>query len=216
MNAPIVIADDHPLMRGALRQAIGRVAPDNAIFEAENVGDARALLTEKNACLLMLDIHMDDSEGFAGLISLRQDFPAIPIIVVSASDDDWVISRAANFGASGFIPKSSSMQEICDAFGAVMEGDLAFPDISNASSQSEADEAAVRQIASLTPAQLRILVGLTEGKLNKQIAYEMDISEATVKAHVTAVFRKLEVINRTQAVIKAKALIVAEDQVVAD
>lgn len=210
---PIVIADDHPLMRSALRQAIGRVTPELPIEEAQNLQSARALLRSGGASLVMLDIHMDDSDGFAGLIALRQDFPAIPIIVVSASDDDWVISRAAQFGASGFIPKSSSMGEICAAFEAVMEGDLAFPEISETAGASDAEEEAVRQIGTLTPAQLRVLVGLTEGKLNKQIAYEMDISEATVKAHVTAVFRKLEVINRTQAVIKANALIVAEDQV---
>lgn len=210
---PIVIADDHPLMRSALRQAIGRVTPDHMIKEAQNLNSARSLLAGQGASLLMLDIHMDDSNGFAGLIALRQDFPAVPIIVVSASDDDWVIRRAAEFGASGFIPKSSSMGDICGAFEAVMAGDLSFPDISDTPGVSPAEEEAVKQIASLTPAQLRVLVGLTQGKLNKQIAYEMDISEATVKAHVTAVFRKLDVINRTQAVIKANALIVAEDQV---
>jgi len=213
MTAPIVIADDHPLMRGALEQAIGRVMPEMPICEADTLRGARDILNTEGASLLLLDIHMSDSDGFAGLIALRHDFPAIPIIVVSASDDDWVISRAVQFGASGFIPKSSSMSDIGDAFEAVMAGDLSFPEISDEPGATDGEEDAVRQIASLTPAQLRVLIGLTEGKLNKQIAYEMDISEATVKAHVTAVFRKLEVINRTQAVIKAKALIVAEDQV---
>ncbi|MEM9880675.1 MAG: response regulator transcription factor, partial [Pseudomonadota bacterium] len=120
MTAPIVIADDHPLMRGALEQAIGRVMPEMPICEADNLAGARAVLHEQGASLLLLDIHMSDSDGFAGLIALRHDFPAIPIIVVSASDDDWVISRAAQFGASGFIPKSSSMADISDAFEAVM------------------------------------------------------------------------------------------------
>ncbi|MEM6834713.1 MAG: response regulator transcription factor [Pseudomonadota bacterium] len=213
MVAPIVIADDHPLMRGALRQAVHKLLPEVSIEEADTLSDAVGIIEGGGAQLLLLDIHMNDSTGFAGLASIRQRFPAIPIIVVSASDDDWVIGRAARFGASGFIPKSSSMTEISDALDTVLNGDLSFPDIVDDSAHDPEEERAVRQIASLTPALLRVLSGLTEGKLNKQIAYEMDISEATVKAHVTAVFRKLEVINRTQAVLKAKTLLVPEAQV---
>ncbi|MEO0411701.1 MAG: response regulator transcription factor [Pseudomonadota bacterium] len=213
MLAPIVIADDHPLMRGALRQAVINVAPVTDVVDVDNLAAARETIARSGASLLLLDLHMDDSDGFAGLIGLRQDYPAIPIIVVSASDDDWVVRRAIQFGASGFMSKSSSMAEMGDAFEAVMEGDLAFPEIDEDACATPDEDEAVRQIATLTPAQLRVLMGLSEGKLNKQIAFEMGISEATVKAHVTAVFRKLEVFNRTQAVIKAKALIVSEDQV---
>ncbi|MEM7569936.1 MAG: response regulator transcription factor [Pseudomonadota bacterium] len=213
MSSPIVIADDHPLMRGALRQAVIKVAPDAAVEDVDTLGAARDMIARSGASLLLLDLHMDDSDGFAGLIGLRQDYPAIPIIVVSASDDDWVVRRAIQFGASGFISKSSSMADMGDAFEAVMAGDLAFPEIDEDACATAAEDEAVQQIGTLTPAQLRVLMGLAEGKLNKQIAFEMGISEATVKAHVTAVFRKLDVFNRTQAVIKAKALIVSEAQV---
>lgn len=213
MAPPIVIADDHPLMRGALRQAVIQAAPDVAVVDVDTLAGARESIAAAGASLLLLDLHMDDSDGFAGLIGLRQDYPAIPIIVVSASDDDWVVRRAIQFGASGFMSKSSSMADMGDAFESVLAGDLAFPDIDEDACASADEDEAVRQIGTLTPAQLRVLMGLAEGKLNKQIAFEMGISEATVKAHVTAVFRKLDVINRTQAVIKAKALIVSEAQV---
>ncbi|MEO0321086.1 MAG: response regulator, partial [Pseudomonadota bacterium] len=159
MVSPIVIADDHPLMRGALRQAVIKVAPELDVEDVETLGAARETIARGGASLLLLDLHMDDSDGFAGLISLRQDYPAIPIIVVSASDDDWVVRRAVQFGASGFMSKSSSMAEMAEAFEAVLEGDLAFPEIDEDTYATADEDEAVRQIGTLTPAQLRVLMG---------------------------------------------------------
>ncbi|MFZ5609084.1 MAG: response regulator transcription factor [Pseudomonadota bacterium] len=205
----IVIADDHPLVRSALKEAVRRVAPEAEIVEAQSVNEARQVLADKGARLLLLDLHMSDSDGFAGLVAFRQDFPALPVIVVSAHEELETVNRAMAFGASGYVPKSLAMPRIAEAINAVLAGDIWTP-LAGAQPEYAPPDGAVLEdvdrLASLTPAQLRVLVGLSLGRLNKQIAYDMGISEATVKAHVTAVFRKLGVINRTQAVLAAKAL----------
>ncbi|MEM8799531.1 MAG: response regulator transcription factor [Pseudomonadota bacterium] len=206
-----LIADDHPLFRDALAAALKRINSAAEIEEASSLGDARQKLTP-NLNLLLLDLHMSDSEGFAGLITIRHQAPALPVIVVSASEGDDVVRRAIEFGAAGYIPKSASLDVICKAISAVLEGDIWVPDDTDLNGGSGDDEVAQR-IATLTPAQLRVLMGLRAGRLNKQIAYDMGITEATVKAHVTAVFRKLEVINRTQAVLAADVLDVDRPQV---
>ncbi len=200
----VVVADDHPLFRAALAAALKRVAPAAEIVEADSLAAAKAALENRDAGLICLDLHMGDSAGFVGLAELRRARPAVPVVVVSASQAPGVASRALEFGASGFIPKTAGMEELCEALSAVIDGDVWAPEESG-DEVDEAAEAAAR-LAQLTPAQMRVLQGLAAGRLNKQIAYEMDISEATVKAHVTAVFRKLEVINRTQATLVAQAL----------
>ncbi|MEO1039680.1 MAG: response regulator transcription factor [Pseudomonadota bacterium] len=199
----VVLADDHPLFRAALTQAVRRAAPSADIVEAGSLQDARAALQAGQTDLLCLDLHMSDSDGFAGLTELRADHPAVPVAVISASQTSGVAARALEFGAAGFIPKTSSLDELCEALSAVLEGEIWAPE--DEGGEDEALENAAR-LATLTPAQMRVLRGLTAGRLNKQIAYDMSISEATVKAHVTAVFRKLGVINRTQAVLVAQAL----------
>lgn len=203
----IVIADDHPLFRNALSTAVRRVRPDATLHEASTLGQARGLLSA-DVALLLLDLHMDDSDGLAGLIAIRHDFPAIPVMVVSASEGQGVIGRAIAFGAAGYVPKSSPLEVICQAVDAVMAGDIWTPPVPEDVTSGRDGE--LGRIASLTPAQLRVLIGLREGRLNKQIAFDMGITEATVKAHVTAVFRKLGVSNRTQAVLAADALAVEQ------
>ncbi len=197
----VVIADDHPLFRAALAQTLRRIAPDAELIEAPSAEAAATALAE-GADLLLLDLHMADSAGFGFLLSVKHDRPDLPVVVVSGSEDPSVPRRAEAFGASGFIPKSSDPQLIAEALSAVRDGDLWFP---IAPEETHPIEAA---LASLTPAQLRVLQGICEGRLNKQIAYDMGITEATVKAHVTAVLRKLNVLNRTQAVLAAQPLIV--------
>jgi len=200
----VIVADDHPLFRAALAAALKRVAPAAEIVEAESLAAAKQALDGADAGLICLDLHMSDSAGFVGLAELRRARPAIPVVVVSASQAPGVAARALEFGASGFIPKTAGMDDLCEALSAVIDGDIWAPEETG----EEIDEAidAAARLAQLTPAQLRVLQGLAAGRLNKQIAYDMDISEATVKAHVTAVFRKLGVINRTQATLVAQAL----------
>lgn len=206
MTSRIIIADDHPLFRTALSHAVGKVWPDAEIVEASSAGQARSEV-ELGAEALLLDLHMEDSNGLTALMDLRQDFPALPVVIVSANEDPRVFAAASQLGAAGFIPKSASLDTMRDALFSVCEGDAWFPETDMGPDED------LGRIASLTPAQRRILSQLNEGLLNKQIAYELDISEATVKAHITAIFRKLGVVNRTQAVLVASKLNVDQDAV---
>lgn len=202
MTARIVIADDHPLMRAAVRTSIEAVWPDHPIVEVADVAGARAEVETGNVELVSLDLHMADSAGLQGLLDLRRDFPAVPVVIVSASEEARMRQGARDLGASAFIPKTAPLDEMREALAAVRDGDVWFPDCEGG---NEEDEDLAR-LAILTPAQRRILALLSQGMLNKQIAFEMAISEATVKAHMTAIFRRLGVINRTQAVLLAKRL----------
>jgi len=208
MTARIIIADDHPLFRSALAHAVGKVWPEAAVIEASSAAEARAALADAAAEALLLDLHMADSSGLSALMDLRQDYPALPIVIVSASEEPRVAAAAAQLGAAGFIPKSASLEAIREGLAAVQGGDGWFP-----AGEAGTDDDLAR-IASLTPAQRRILGAIRQGLLNKQIAYELAISEATVKAHITAILRKLGVNSRTQAVLLAAKLDV--DQPVAE
>lgn len=201
MPGRVVIADDHPLFRSALAHAVGKVWADAAIIEASSAAEARAALADgAGAEALLLDLHMADSTGLSVLMDLRQDYPALPIVIVSASEEPRVAAAAAQLGAAGFIPKSASLDAMREGLAAVQGGDGWFP----AGGVDTDDDLA--RIASLTPAQRRILGAIRLGLLNKQIAYELAISEATVKAHITAILRKLGVNSRTQAVLLAAKL----------
>ena len=198
----IVIADDHPMFRAALATAVARAAPGAVIEETSSLHGARLALEQGAADLVLLDLKLSDSEGFAGLAGIRADFPAIAVAVVSATEDDATVRRALAFGAAGFIPKSATLAQMIEALEAILAGDVWAPAIPP---NAPADSLEAR-IASLTPSQLNILIGLQQGRLNKQIAFDLGVTEATIKAHLTAVFRKLGVQNRTQAVIAAQAL----------
>ena len=211
---PVVIADDHPLFRAALRQAVEAAAAGRDIVEASSLAEARRAIEAQKPGLLCLDLHMEDSDGFAGLIALRQDHPALPVAIVSGSEDRSVARRALAFGAAAFIPKSLAVGDIRAAVAAVLDGE-SWPADGGEQDHidgGDADAAALAdRLASLTPAQLKVLLFVRQGLLNKQIAHEMGISEATVKAHMTAIMRKLNVQNRTQAVLAAGALIAEPD-----
>lgn len=198
----IVIADDHPLFRAALATALARAAPGAAIEETASLAGARAALSAGSVDLLLLDLKLSDSEGFAGLASIRADFPTAPVAIVSASEDAGTIRRALAFGASGFIPKSATLSDMVEALEAILAGDIWAPLVSGEAPAGSMEA----RIANLTPSQLKILIGLQQGRLNKQIAFDLGVTEATIKAHLTGVFRKLGVHNRTQAVIAAQAL----------
>ncbi|MGV9007755.1 MAG: response regulator [Brevundimonas sp.] len=198
----IVIADDHPLFRAALATALMQAAPRATIEETASLAGARAALSGVPVDLLLLDLKLSDSEGFAGLAGIRADFPAAPVVIVSASEDEATVRRALAFGAAGFIPKSATRSDMVEALQAIMAGDVWAPTLTEAGPVESMES----RIASLTPSQLKILIGLQHGRLNKQIAFDLGVTEATIKAHLTGVFRKLGVHNRTQAVIAAQAL----------
>jgi DNA-binding NarL/FixJ family response regulator len=204
----IVIADDHPLFRGALRQAVTGVLQAVSVVEAGGLEELTAALAkDADVDLVLLDLTMPGVQGYSGLIYLRAQHPDIPVVIVSATEDPVVIRRAIGFGASGFIPKSLDTAEIGAAVQAVLAGDSWTPPDVDLSADDD-DEAAeiARRMATLTPQQVRVLMMLSEGLLNKQIAYELGVSEATVKAHVSAILQKLGVESRTQAVIAASKI----------
>lgn len=201
----IVIADDHPLFRGALRQALCDIYPDVLIEEAGSLDDVIAILEKsEEPDLILLDLKMPGVQGFSGLMYLRAQYPGVPVMVVSANEDVSAIRRALDFGASGFVPKSTSAEQIRAALAAVLKGEVWVPagvDLTEDDDGEESQMAA--RLATLTPQQVRVLMMLSQGLLNKQIAYELGVSEATVKAHVSAILQKMGVESRTQAVIAA-------------
>jgi DNA-binding NarL/FixJ family response regulator len=201
----LVVADDHPLFRDALRQAVASVVASARIDEAGSFEELTALLDrESDVDLILLDLSMPGISGFSGLIYLRAQFPAIPVVIVSASDDVGTIRRSMEFGASGFIPKRFGVETLREAIGKVMNGDVWVPDDIDLAAAADPDMTRLRdRLVTLTPQQVRVLMMLSEGLLNKQIAYELGVSEATIKAHVSAILQKLGVESRTQAVIAA-------------
>ena len=198
-----VIADDHPLFRGALKQALAGIGEKTEIFEAGDFDLTKALvLDHEDIDLVLLDLTMPGASGLSGLIALRGLHSSVPLVIVSAHDDPVTIRRALELGASGFISKSASMDEIRSAVNTVLSGGIVSP--ANVELGAERDPEVsdlIRRLLSLTPQQTRVLGMLAEGLLNKQIAYELDVSEATIKAHVSAILQKLGVDSRTQAVI---------------
>jgi len=200
----IVIADDHPLFRGALRQALTGMEEGLTIVEAGDFAAAReAAADHPEADLVLLDLTMPGVSGLSGLIALRAEYVDLPVVVVSASDDVATIRRALDLGASGFISKSASIEEIRNGIRAVLDGEVwTPPDVDLGAEQDPEIAELIGRLQTLTPQQSRVLGMLGEGLLNKQIAYELGVSEATIKAHVSAVLQKLSVDSRTQAVIQ--------------
>jgi DNA-binding NarL/FixJ family response regulator len=198
------VADDHPLFRNAILEVIKRDYPDSIVAESMDL-DSTIKVLEKNdeTDLLLLDLHMPGSQDLFGLIMVREKFPSIPVAIISADEDSSTINRAMGHGASGYIPKSCSPQLIHEAVHTMLDGGRWVPEVFRNSltpvDEEEKDLAA--KIATLTPQQYKVLCYLREGWLNKQIGYELGITEATIKAHITAIFRKLGISNRTQAVI---------------
>lgn len=199
-----VIADDHPLFRGALKQALSGIGLEPALLEAGTFADTKAIVSmHDDVDLVLLDLTMPGASGLSGLVALRAINATVPIVVVSARDDMETIRRAVELGASGFISKSSSMDEIRQAVDTVLAGGIVAPDEAELGVETDPEILdLIRRLRTLTPQQSRVLNMLADGLLNKQIAYELNVSEATIKAHVSAVLQKLNVDSRTQAVIQ--------------
>lgn len=198
-----VIVDDHPLFRGALRQVLASAFAGAVIDEAGSYEDLLPILasgTEPDA--VCLDLAMPGVQGLTGLLSLKAEYPALPVIIVSATDDAQTIRRCLDCGASGFVAKSQPVDKIRHAIATVLTGGLAVPDhLDAAAAADDPVRLLLARLATLTPQQLRVLGMLGDGLLNKQIAYKLGVSEATIKAHVSAILQKLAVDSRTQAVI---------------
>ncbi|MGO3931224.1 response regulator transcription factor [Rhodopseudomonas pseudopalustris] len=201
----LIIADDHPLFRDALRHAVASVVPSAKIGEAGTFEELTGILErESDVDLVLLDLSMPGISGFSGLIYLRAQYPAIPVVIVSASDDVGTIRRSLDFGASGFVPKRYGVDTLRDAIQKVLDGDVWIPSDIDLNAAADPEMTKLRdRLITLTPQQVRVLMMLSEGLLNKQIAYELGVSEATIKAHVSAILQKLGVESRTQAVIAA-------------
>jgi DNA-binding NarL/FixJ family response regulator len=204
-NYRLVIADDHPLFRGALREAVVGLLARVEIAEAGTFETMAELLERGGEVdLILLDLTMPGVRGFSGLMYMRAQYPSVPVVVVSANDDPSVIRRCMEFGASGFIPKTLGVEAMRAAIRDVLDGGLWTPPDVDLSSGSDAETSELMaRMATLTPQQVRVLMMLSEGLLNKQIAFQLGVSEATVKAHVSAILQKLGVESRTQAVIAA-------------
>ncbi|MCO5160436.1 MAG: response regulator transcription factor [Mesorhizobium sp.] len=199
-----MIADDHPLFRGALKQALAGIGGDPEILEAGDFETARSIVAANDDLdLILLDLAMPGVSGLSGLVALRGIQAGVPVVIVSAHDNPETIRRALSLGASGFISKSSSMEHIREAIGTVLAGGIWSPDDIDLGVEADPEISdLIQRLQSLTPQQSRVLSMLAEGLLNKQIAYELGVSEATIKAHVSAVLQKLGVDSRTQAVIQ--------------
>ena len=207
-----LVVDDHPLFREALQSAVRTAYPDAEVAEAASIEEAVAVIERRPGFdLALIDLSMPSVKGFEGVLSIRARFPGLPLVVVSGLEDPRIVNEAMNCGISGFIPKSIRKAELTEAIRKVMNGEVFVPasytpapSAGVARTRKKADFA--ERLATLTPQQLRVLGMLRQGLLNKQIAYELDVGETTVKAHVSEILRKLEVASRTQAVIEASGL----------
>ncbi|ORE97874.1 response regulator transcription factor [Aurantimonas sp. 22II-16-19i] len=204
MRPLFIVADDHPLFRGALKEILLSLPQGAEIVEAADFDQAAAALERHgDADLLLLDLAMPGTSGLSGLALLRAEHPSVPIAIVSASEDSQIIARALDLGASGFIPKSAGFDEIRTAIVRLLSGDVWLPGDVSLDAPGDPDVAdLIARVKTLTPQQTRVLSMLGRGLLNKQIAYELGVSEPTIKAHVSAVLLKLGVDSRTQAVIQ--------------
>ena len=204
MNYQLLIADDHPLYREALAATLSRHFQDCELQQSEDLQSTLTQLHKSTIDLLLLDLNMPGSEGFNGLAQIRSEFPAVPVVVVSGSDKDSVVRQAMSFGASGFLSKTAKPGEITQCIDTVLQGGQWFdPESLSTGEEDSLDERLTR----LTPQQLRIFHLIAQGQLNKQIAYELEITEPTVKSHVTAILRKLELRDRKQLIREAQNLV---------
>ncbi|MES2419791.1 MAG: response regulator transcription factor [Pseudomonadota bacterium] len=201
MTRTILIADDHPLFRQALKLAVSRAAPDAVVIEAGQLCEAvDAVRGAERLDLILLDLRMPGSEGFAGVALLHAERPDTPIMVISSADEAEAAPRARAYGAIGFVSKTADLATLENAVARALAGERDAP------TECAPVDAMSTRVASLTPTELKVLLGVLAGRLNKQVAFDLGISEGTVKGHMTAILRKLGVQNRTQAVLAARAM----------
>jgi len=202
----LLLADDHPLIREGFALAARVAMPDLAIDCVGSIAEAEAAIARHDGYrLVLLDLVMPDAEGFSGLLKLQHQLGAVPIVIVSARDKPELVEAARVLGAAGYLSKGLPLDETLAALRTVLAGGTVFPE---PSAEDEVAIGAMRtRIAALSGAQLRVMIALAGGRLNKQIAGELGVTEATIKAHLTAIFRKLGVNNRTQAILAVQSLL---------
>ena len=202
-----IIADDHPLFRDALRLTIAQTFPDAEIAEAHSFDTLRARLEAMpETDLVLLDLKMPGMQGLSGLLFMRAAFAAVPVAIISAEEETGIVRRALELGAVGYIAKSTGADGIRAALTTLVAGGVWFPTRAEGDNIGAPRDALAARLSRLTPQQVRVLMMLSEGYPNKKIAYALSVSEATAKAHVSAILEKLEVENRTQAVILAREI----------
>lgn len=210
MFVRILIVDDHPLFREALQNAVHLAYPDAEVIEATTVAGAHEIISaNRDINLMLLDLSLPGVQGMDGLLAIKTQFPRIPVVIVSGMEDSRIVHEALTFGAAGFIPKSVRKPELAAAIKMVMNGFTFVPEGFEAPEKTPLRPGQLtlaEKLAQLTPQQLRVLMMLRQGKLNKQIAHELDVGETTVKAHVSEILRKLSVASRTQAVIEVSRI----------
>jgi len=198
----IIIADDHPLFRQALTITLKANFDDLIIIEAQTIPELEKLLVSNDDLdLVLLDLDIPGAQGFNSLIKIRHAYPKLGVVVVSGFEDRKTINQAMTYGAAGFIPKSTPVPDMVSAIEDVYAGNLWTPYGDFNLEESKQLPSVDNKIASLTPKQYNILLMFADGLLNKQIAYELGLSESTIKSHASTIFLKLGVRNRTQAVI---------------
>jgi DNA-binding NarL/FixJ family response regulator len=195
----VLVADDHPLFRDALRQVLAAAMPGSEVVEAGTLDQTLEAAARREFEEILLDVNMPGMNGMAGLLTLRNRAPATPVVIVSGADDREMASHAIGCGAAGFIPKSLPREGMAAALGAVLAGEISLPAEPAGQGAAERDQG----VALLSGQQRRVLEMIAAGKANKIIAYELAISESTVKAHVTAILRKLKLRSRIQAALYA-------------
>ena len=206
-----LIIDDHPLFREAMQLAVRSVYPSAEIHEATEIDAAIEMISglRRGYDVALLDLSMPGTSGFDGVLLMRTQFPRLPILIVSGLDDPRVIREAMSYGVSGFVSKSAKKAELAKALKTVVEGSVYLPDWYERAAPGKTgvdNGELIARLSSLTKQQIRVLQMLRQGKLNKQIAYELDVGETTVKAHVGEILRKLNVASRTLAVIETSKI----------
>jgi DNA-binding NarL/FixJ family response regulator len=212
VNTPtIIVAEDHPMFRAALVLTLKRLMPEAVLMEAASHDELeQALARCSDVRLVLLDLRMPGSLGLSSLVFLRGEYPEVSVAIISGGAYAETIGRARQLGASAFIPKSASIDTIGQALSCVIRGERWFPEHDEDASPT-GRSLLQDQLTTLTPQQFRVLKHLTDGMLNKQIADNLHVSEGTVRAHVTAILRKLRVSTRTQAVILVTELDLERD-----
>lgn len=202
-----LIVEDHPLFREALESALQMATPGAEILQATSIDGALDILSSTQGIdLVLLDLTMPGTTGLSGIIRVRKAFPRIPVVIVSGHKDPQIIGNALSLGVAGYILKSSSKQELAQSIGEALGGAVCVPSSYRVQARPQRPagptQDLLKRLYDLTPQQLRVLEMLKRGLQNKQIAYELNISETTVKVHVSDILRKLNVLSRTKAIVE--------------
>ncbi|QAU44505.1 response regulator [Bradyrhizobium guangzhouense] len=202
-----LIVEDHPLFREALEGALQMVAPTAEILQAISIdGAIEQAGATSELDLILLDLSMPGTTGLSGIIRIRKSFPRIPVVIVSGHQDPQIIAGALSLGVAGYILKSASKQDLAQSIGEVLRGSICVPAAYRAPVRPQRSSGPaqdlIKRLHELTPQQLRVLEMLKRGLQNKQIAFELKISETTVKVHVSDILRKLNVVSRTKAIVE--------------